>query len=71
MDSSNEWTHPTKMPYNLTGNMWEYLVKGEIGGSFSLPFPCNLGEPTIIYMAFIGQETSDHSLISFLDLKLS
>ena len=34
MDSSNEWTHPTKMPYNLTGNMWEYLVQEEIVGSF-------------------------------------
>ena len=22
MDSSNEWTHPTNMPYFLSGNMW-------------------------------------------------
>ena len=72
MDSSNEWTHPTKMPYNLTGNMWEYLVLEEIVGSFS-PFlgSCSLGELTIVYMAFIGQKTSDNSLINFLDLKLS
>ena len=53
MDSPNEWTHPSNMPYTLSGNMWEYLAISTFLG------PCNLDDLTIIYLAFIGQETAD------------